>query len=264
MCSTQHDEVSDTVSNRIMVSNPLLGQANLRAVLVPPLIAYIRSVLARLSPGVAYTVLLYGSLHHGLYVVGHSKVCIDIQAVNGAPDKHILHMLASAMQRETHPKVEHPVLIWHRTVQRPAMLMLFWHGSLVHVTHHNAPARAVSEFIWRTLAYEPRLHLTLLQWKTAIRLQPPPCLLGPNVGQVSTYALFAILLANLSELSAKGGSLACFTKAAKDYVVGYLAMVPRVMQTRDPLSSQINLTAHSHLAPELATLLQMMDACSGE
>ena len=248
-----------------MAAVPLMHQAQIRARLVPKLIAMLQEKVANISPDVPYSVRLYGSLHHGLFVPGTSKMCIDI-APSGrlagpatAIDRNLLHILTAVLQRDTHPLVRHPILLWHRTIHRPVMLVLFWAGIRVEVTHRNSTGLAVSELMWRVLAHEPRLCLTLLHWKTNERSR---VFIGPNAGQVSTYALLVILLANQSLLSACGPGLESFGKVARDATAQHLALTPAVMQTMDPLAPHINLTSRSHQGPELASVLLTLPAAT--
>jgi hypothetical protein len=238
----------------------LVQQTELRATQVPPLVRYITSQLARAFPGCTFNVRLYGSLHHGLYVCGSSKIHLDLapaecegQLPNG---NNVLHILAALLQNDvaTCPFVTYPLLLWHRTVQRPVMLLLYWNGILVHVTYNNRAAIQVSELMWRVLALHPYLRLTLLHWKTHLRTHTTE-LVGPNSGQVSTYALFTIVLGGLSDLHATCSTLRLFEASARQLVVRHLAMVPRFVRTPDALTEHINLTARSFLAPELTKQL---------
>lgn len=120
----------------------LAEQANIRAALVPPLLSYLRYGLSKAFGGHRqFRLQLYGSLHHGLFIPEVSKVCIDISPDSNSvpPPRDCLHILTSVLQQQPVVVAEptHPVLLWHRTAQRPAMLLLMWRGVLVHVTYRN-------------------------------------------------------------------------------------------------------------------------------
>ena len=86
------------------------------------------------------------SLHHGLYVPGFSKLCVDVNAKSPVDAHNVLHILAAVFQseRSASPDVTYPTLLWHRTAQRPEVLLFFWRGVLVHVTHGNRSGMATS------------------------------------------------------------------------------------------------------------------------
>ena len=112
----------------------------------------------------------------------------------------VLSALAASLQRlgAGVSDLTHPVLVWHRTVQRPVMVLFHWRTMPVHVTYGNQSGVRASNFLWCTLANKPALHRVLLHWKTELRRKTN--LVGPHVGQVSTYALVHIAREALSRL----------------------------------------------------------------
>ena len=230
-------------------------QAELRTAQVQPLVQYLITQLSRSFQRDTVRVQLYGSLHHGLHVPHTSKISIDVSVSRDATAAHnVLHILASLPHRDQDscPYLTYPVLVWHRTAQRSMMLIFYWNGTLVHVTHNNRAGVAVSELMWRTLATNPYLLLTLLHWKAQLRAHTD--MLGPNHGQVSMYAVFTMLLRYLPELS-RAATLGEYELSARHVVTVHLGMVPRIVRTSDTLAENINLTARSFLAPDMARYL---------
>lgn len=235
----------------------LARQAELRATQVPPLTRHIMSQLARGFPGVEFTVQLYGSLHHGLYVPHMSKIGLDISpSLAGAPPPpHVLHVLAALLQQSVHecPFLTYPLLVWSHTVDRPLVVSLFWNGLHVNVTYRHPSAIAVSDFMACTMATNTYMRLTLLHWKAHLRQNSRP-LLGANVGQVSTYALFTILLLNANRL-VSASSLLEYEKRARELVCITMHLLPGIARTPDMLHNRVDLTAHAHHAPAVARAL---------
>ena len=252
------DEYHHTSDAFRRASHHLVQQAEVRATQVQPLILYLTGQLARAFHGITFRVQLYGSLHHGLYLSNTSKINIDVSVADGGPEPaNVLHILASLLQGDqcSCPWLAYPVLVWHRTVHRPLILMLFWNGILVHLTHNNIVGLRVSDLMWRTLSPDPYMRLTLLHWKFHFRQSTQ--VLGPNHGQVSTYALFTTLLQYAAELPVPA-SLEAYEMCARRIVTIHLGLLPRLARTRDTLSPDANLTAHSFLAPDAARhLLQL-------
>lgn len=87
--------------------------------------------------------------------------------------------------------------------------------------------------------------MTLLHWKYHLHAAE---LLGPNSGQISTYALFAIMLNYIDDLVAE--SLPSYEQHARRLTVAYLGMVPHVLRTEDPLCPGHNLTSRAYLSGE--------------
>jgi hypothetical protein len=110
----------------------------------------------------------------------------------------------------------------------------------------------------RALNDNPSLRLTLLHWKQCMRTQAGTQYLGPNAGQVSTYALFTILLSYMKELQTGVVTIQDFEDRARRFVVAYLSMVPKRVHTTDMISATSNLTSRSYLAAEMAQELVKM------
>lgn len=181
----------------------ILWQSQLRNVVDTRLITYLKHRLEKeCFLERQFCVQLYGSLHHNLFVPGISKINIDLSVTEGECPPvfgdRVLHVLTSVLQRSSKKDLEelrlrHPILVWHRTAHRPWLLLMEWDGIPVHVTYNNVLGVQVSKFMLHTLIDIPFLRLTLLYWKHHLRTgQPTPCM-GPNTGQVSTYAIFTIL-----------------------------------------------------------------------
>lgn len=170
-------------------------------------------------------------------------------------------MLAARLDRPpfASPHVTYPVLVWHRTVQRPIMLMFHWKECPVYVTYSNAAGVIVSTFMWYTLATRPLMRLTLLYWKFLLRRHTT--WLGSNTGQVSTYALFAMLLQCASDLDHIKEGSTCYENLARTCVTAHLVRLPRAVRTPDPLDEDINLTSQSYQAPLVAQALRNLPAC---
>ena len=243
----------------------LMMQAELRNQIEVHLITFIKMVLEKeCFPGQQFEVQLYGSLHHGLYIPGISKVNVDISPIGPTVDvstNHLLHVLTSHLQMLLwkgtlhHSQIQHPVLVWHRNATRPWLLMLSWDGTPVHITYCNHAAIQVSKFMLQTLAQYPYLRMTLLHWKRWLRSNTKGAqYMGPNTGQVSSYALFMIALSSIGEVNFGHGSLSMksFEEKARQFTMAYLSMVPHRANTMDKFSENYNLTSRSFLAPAMA------------
>jgi hypothetical protein len=251
----------------------LLWQAQLRSHVTLRLLNLLRMHLEHdCFPGEKFELQIYGSLHHGLFVPGSSKVNIDIipQGTNkaGLGSTHVLQVLASHLQtltlKNTHGSaLQHPVLTWHRSATRPWMVILSWEGVPVHITSGNVPGIRASQFMMCTLNNIPNLRLTLLHWKQHIRALEGTQYIGPNAGQVSTYALFTILLSYINELQPGMMALQDFEERARKFAVSYLSMVPKMVRTIDRMYETSNLTSRSFLASELARELQAIPQIVG-
>ena len=114
------------------------------------------------------------------------------------------------------------------------------------------------QFLWRTLAGHPNLRLTLLHWKAHLRDCASKLWLGPNAGQVSTYALFTILYRNGGCELDNLASPSAYEAAARLMACSVLRLVPRVARTPDPLADHINLTAQSYHAADIVRALGSM------
>ena len=109
-------------------------------------------------PGKLFDVQLFGSLHHGLYVPGSSKINVDASCEGSTGSGYVLQVLTAYLQMRlwkdkddsTWP-MQHTVLVWHRSASRPWALVLSWEGVPVHVTCCNAAGVRVSNFMLRTL-----------------------------------------------------------------------------------------------------------------
>lgn len=125
-------------------SGRLLGQqAKLRASIAQPLMHFLQSLLAK-EIGCLCQLRLYGSLHHGLFVEGSSKVNIDITFLTGEDSlrDHLLQCLASLLQQRPDTLripalLRYPTLLLHKTNQRPIVLFFLWGHIPVHVTLEN-------------------------------------------------------------------------------------------------------------------------------
>lgn len=241
--------------------NHMRWQAEVRASTVPAIRSLLQAFLASAFPAVApFRIRLYGSLHHGLYTTG-SKINIDVAAAtedlaSNTADKtmRVLSVLTAMLQQESKslPHITHPVLLWHRTVHRPVMLLFYWKDIPVYVTFGNSQGVVASTFMWYVLAVRPLMRLTLLYWKTYLRRNT--ALLGPNAGQVSAYALFTIVYQNAYQLQADGldNDFGKYERTARDYVVAHLQ---GRSHTPDLLAGHINLTGQAFTAPEMAEVL---------
>jgi hypothetical protein len=230
----------------------VLQQSETVAMTVHTLVLFLERTLRQLFPEAPPAVKMYGSIHHGLYVAGHSKINLD---VGGAGHPQTLQILTSALQTQAAcPSLTWPTLMWHRSVQRPAILMFFWDGVVVNVTANNKRGLAISEFIKGTLDAVPRayLRLTFLLWKQ--RLRSETNLLGPNRGQVSVYALLAVLLPHLPTLKLLK-RFADFEQSARLFVCNHLLLLPESLSTWDPMGDGHDLTRGAFLAPMLAKFL---------
>ena len=76
----------------------LCRQMTIRAEVVQPLINFLQTNIIR-EVGCMCTIRLYGSLQHGLYVDGYSKICLDITCMTDEHlvRDHILQILASLL-----------------------------------------------------------------------------------------------------------------------------------------------------------------------
>lgn len=99
------------------------------------------------------------------------------------------------------------------------------------------------------------LRLILMKYKE--RLRQGTKMLGPNVGQVSTYALYCILQGHAPSLATKKSfdDLEQYTRLV---LVTHLRLVPRTLRTADLLNPEIDLTARSYRAQDLASWLSKM------
>lgn len=160
-------------------------QAGLRNDILPPLMDFLQKRLhCDCFPGHSFDITLYGSLHHGLFIAGRSKINVDVTSREHQIDaERVLQCLTSCTQRwawsgaNDAKRVQHPVLVWHRNVRRPWMMLLWWDGTPVYVTVQNTAGVRVSEFMQATFTEYPLLRLTLLHWKQAL---VESGLLGPN------------------------------------------------------------------------------------
>ena len=260
------------VEKRITVNSNLglhrmhnLWQSELQHRITLNLIQVIKVTLENdCCPGKTFNVQLYGSLQQGLFAPGSSKVNIDVtpqDELSFSPDSSqsgmVLRMLASALQTSSEKGglIQHPVLVWHRTAQRPWMVMMGWDGIPVYITYHNVAGVEVSQVMTRTLSEFPSLRLTLFHWKEQLRQCRDMQFLGPNNGQVSTYALFTVLCAHIQTLMAST-DLKSFEERARLVAVAHLLMVPHHQQTADMMMLEhVNLTSRSYLAPGMARAL---------
>lgn len=170
----------------------LMQQAELRNTVVQSVAAHLRDALTRhLAGAPAFHVRLYGSLHHGLHVPTHSKVCLDVfdPAATAASRENLLHVLAGNIVRES-DTIRHPVLVWNRTATRPLVLRFFYGA---HVTVNNHSGLEASAQMAAIIFANPSLHAILYDWKQRLVGGGGDPLLGPNDGQVSSYVL--VLLA---------------------------------------------------------------------
>ena len=246
----------------------LLWQAQLRCHVTMRLLTTVKRYLElECFPGEQFDVQVYASLHQGLFVPGSSKINIDVSLVGSTKvaHAHVLQVLTSHLQmlawktgHATEATLQHPVLVWNRSVSRPWLLVASWEGVPVQITCENIPGVRVSEFMMRALNDNPSLRLTLLHWKQCMRTQAGTQYLGPNAGQVSTYALFTILLSYMKELQTGVVTIQDFEDRARRFVVAYLSMVPKRVHTTDMISATSNLTSRSYLAAEMAQELVKM------
>ena len=232
------------------------------------LVSYVKAVLEKhCFPGKVFNVQLYGSLQHGLFIPGSSKINIDISPedelnwpADNAYNGMVLRMLVSWLQSSSEKRgvIQHPVLVWHRTVQRPWIVLLAWDGIPVQVTYHNVAGLRVSQLMTQTLHEFPFLRLTLLYWKEQLRKRRDVQYMGPNTGQISTYALFTVLCSHLKILMAST-DLASFEQRARQVAVSHLLVISRSGETVDPIMA-VNLTSRSFLAEGMAHALAGLPA----
>jgi hypothetical protein len=242
----------------------LIWQSQLRNQVTTQLLSLLQSYLEReCFPGMQFDVSIYGSLHHGLFVPGSSKVNVDVTPKAEVAGAHVLQVLTCHMQMlawkhsDKYWPLQHPVLLWHRNATRPWALVFSWEGIPVHVTCRNVSGMRVSTFMLRALNDNPSLRLTLLYWKQRLRSSHQTTqYIGPNTGQVSTYALFTILLSCLKELQCGGACIKTFEERARRFAVAYLTMVPKMVRTPDRICETANLTSRSYLAAGLARELE--------
>lgn len=244
-------------------TNLLNRQFHLRKKLAEPIVVFLQSLLIR-EVGVQAEIKLYGSLHHGLFVEGYSKINLDIVCPEGHQhiQNHVLQILASLLQQEPGkismiPKeVKAPVLIHNKTVERPYILSFLWLGVPVFVTAGNSAGIAVSNAMFRVLATNPMLRMVMMTYKMLLRTQTN--LLGPNAGQVSTYAILTIIVHRLAKRSLSSSDYREFEKRVRQEIIEHLQSAPRLPYTCDLLNKDLNLTAQSYRARELVQYLQQM------
>ena len=233
--------------------------------LAPRLICFIRATLEKeCFPDKRFNVQVYGSLHHGLFVPGTSKINVDIsppddKAWSGENiyNGMVLRVLASKLQSSTEQKstVQNPILVWHRTAQRPWMVLFTWDGIPVHVTYCNAAGVHVSHFMGRILKECPYLRLTLFHWKEHLRPVRGIQYIGPNGGQVSAYTLFTTRCGHIKELMVSL-NVNMFEQRARQITISHIFTIPDKVATPDVvLSDQRNLMSRCFLAKDMAQLL---------
>lgn len=240
------------------VGDILRRQMAIRNHFAEPLVSFLRTFLVR-ETGCICSFRLYGSLHHGLFVEEQSKINLDISFLSGdkALRNHILCILASILQQrdKVPPQLQYPVLIQQKTTERPLILVFLWGKIAVHVTVDNHAGVETSNLLAQGLMANPLLRLILMIYKE--RLRKHTQLLGSNVGQVSTYAMFNILLSHVPRLGLKK-SIEELEQEVRMVLINYLRYVPRLLRTKDPLNPEIDLTARSYKAQELAKFLSNM------
>lgn len=150
-----------------------------------------------------------------------------------------------------------PALIWNRTVQRPLLLAFFWDGILVHVTTGNHAGMRVSCTMYRVLSANALLRMTLIRWKDHLRRNTD--FLGPNLGQVSTYAILLVLLQYDSVLASQNW-LPLYEQLARSVVAAHIGASDQPPRVCD--GSGVNVTARSYLAHHLALELTRMPSVS--
>lgn len=272
-------------------------QERLRCAVVPTLSHVLRLALQQAyGDAEPFVIKLYGSLQHRLYVPGYSKICLDVTRFaaqgdgTGPRDVSLLHTLAAELQQRCPAAtITHPVnggphrcvcrvyragagcvfggwgllavgppqeLIWNRTVDRPLLLAFFWDGLTVHVTTGNQAGLRVSCAMERVLADDALLHMTLFRWKDHLRRRTD--LLGPNLGQVSTYALFLLLrqCAGVLQQNCGWSMYAHCARLIASAFLGTAGQPPRICD-RDG----VNVTARSYHAQRLALELLRMPQC---
>ena len=245
-------------------------QAEMLHGLAPRLICFLRGMLEKeCFPDNRFNVQVYGSLHHGLFVPGTSKINVDISPQDDKPwsgesmyNGMVLHMLASTLQSSLEPNgaMKNPTLVWHRTAQRPWMVLFTWDGIPVHVTYCNAAGLRVSHFMARILKECPYLRLTLFHWKEHLRPVRGIQYIGPNGGQVSAYMLFTILCAHVKELmSSLNANM--FEQRARQVTISHIFAVPDKlpMPAVDVvMSDQVHVMSRCFLAKDMAQMLVVL------
>lgn len=236
----------------------LARHADLRDGVARHIAAHLKAVWLQRFPEHEPTVRLYGSLHHGLYVPGYSKITLDFtvpDTESAFATSSTLHVLCSLLQgrepTEDAP-ISFPVLVWHRTLHRPYVLILFWDEMLVHVTTRNQGALVTSDLMWRVLADYPLLRMVLLNLKDLLMRETS--FLGALAGQVSTYALFVILHPHVESLG-RQKSFRKLDSVVRTILANHLQGVPHPTKTKDPCNASLNLTASAFLAPYLSQWL---------
>ena len=150
-------------------------------------------------------------------------------------------------------------MIWNRTVQRPLLLALKWDGVLVHVTTGNAAGLRASCGMQEVLSTNVLLRTTMYRWKEHLRRHTE--FLGPNLGQVSVYALFTLLQYYAPVLAAHQ-SVSTFEHCARCLVAAHLCVAPHSPQIFD--ADGVNLTPKSYLAHRLGMELMNLSQLSSE
>ena len=93
------------------------------------------------------------------------------------------------------------------------------------------------------------------RWESSIKTDVS--YVGPNHGQVSTYALFTILFNNLLVLNDTNDAN-LFESKARQLVTVQLQYLPKMIRTPDLLSQSVNLTSGSFLAKRMALALEQI------
>ena len=120
----------------------LLWQAQLRTHVSMRLLTLLKHYLERdCFPGEIFNLQIYGSLHHGLFVPGSSKINIDVSIVGcgTVTGAHVLQVLTSHLQmlawKNGPTDLQHPVLALHRSVTGPWLIMVSWEGVPIHIAY---------------------------------------------------------------------------------------------------------------------------------
>ena len=158
---------------------------------IVPIVRFVIDEIKAILP--TCTIRVYGSLIEGTCIPGTSKVCLDVSLVpQGESSIYVLCKINNYLQRrailDTHYKIRNSCVIHQKTTHRPYILTLWCQSLQINVTYENVRGMLCSLHIRRIFLHDPKLQSVYLYIKHELKARTN--LVGPNFGQISTYALF--------------------------------------------------------------------------